>query len=243
MWRRLDRRCPGRDRAWYASPAAKARGAITTRSDRNDTQETNRRCPGKDRAWYASPAAKAQGTITTRSDRNDTQGTNRRSPGKDRAWYDTPAAQARDAITTRSDRNVKQDTTHQTKTQPKRTKNSTRTEDSTRTRAVHGLTDTFGYSPKGCIAGYLYRTIACSCPKTAILLQYVCAILLERLYPWILYPYRKYPCGARTRTKNGTRIKTNTRQMHGKLHLRGWVQCPPSEMCTCTRRGEVYTLC
>jgi hypothetical protein len=37
-----NRRYPRGGQAWYASPAAKARGAITRRSDRNDKQETKR---------------------------------------------------------------------------------------------------------------------------------------------------------------------------------------------------------
>ena len=71
MWGRLDRRCPGGGQAWYVPSVAKARGAITRPTDRNNKQETNRRCPGGGQAWYASPAAKARGAITRRSDRND----------------------------------------------------------------------------------------------------------------------------------------------------------------------------
>ena len=71
----LDKRRPGEGQAWYATPVAKARGVITRRPDRNDTQETNRRGSGEDQAWYATPVAKARGAIGRRSDRNDKQET------------------------------------------------------------------------------------------------------------------------------------------------------------------------
>jgi hypothetical protein len=61
VWGSLDRRCPGGGQAWYATPVAKARGAITRRPDRNDTHETNRRGPGNDQAWYATPPPRKRG--------------------------------------------------------------------------------------------------------------------------------------------------------------------------------------
>jgi hypothetical protein len=65
-----------------------------------------------------------------------------------------------------------------------------------------------GYSlPKAVLQeGYLYCSIACFCPKAAILLQYVCAILLKGL-PWILYPYLNYPCVARCPRKQKKRSR------------------------------------